>query len=129
MLDTGPRLLAPEVAGTIGLVLCAAGFVLMGAAFAAIRGVIQIAPEPRAGGHLVTGGIYSRLRHPIYTAILMLAIGLFLRKPTAAVAIGAFVVTGFLILKARFEETLLLIHYPEYAEYKTRTWGVVPFIG
>src|SRR2546423_27275 len=80
--DAGPRLFDRGITDTIGLVLCAGGLVVMMVAFATIRGVIQIAPEPRAGGHLVTRGIYSRLRHPIYTAILILAIGLFLRKPT-----------------------------------------------
>jgi protein-S-isoprenylcysteine O-methyltransferase Ste14 len=129
MVDPSRRLFEPGIPGTVGLVLCAAGLVLMSAAFAAIRGVVQIAPEPRADGHLVTGGIYRRLRHPIYTAILMLAVGLFLRKPTLPVAIGASVVIVFLIVKARFEERLLLIRYPGYAEYKTRTCGVVPFIG
>jgi hypothetical protein len=36
-------------------------------AIIALRAVIQ-SPEPKAGGHLVTRGIYARLRHPIYTA-------------------------------------------------------------
>ncbi len=47
-------------------------------------GVIQIAPEPRADGQLVTRGVYSRLRHPIYTAIVILVIGLFLGKRSAS---------------------------------------------
>jgi protein-S-isoprenylcysteine O-methyltransferase Ste14 len=128
MFAPGRPLFAPGIPAVIGLVLCAAGLALMVAAFATIRGVIQIAPEPRAGGHLVTGGVYRRLRHPIYTAILILAVGLFLRKPTAAVAIAAIVVMVFLIVKSRFEEELLQVRYPEYAEYKTRTWGVVPFM-
>jgi len=128
MLDRSRPLFEPGTPGIIGLVLCAAGLALMVAAFATIRGVIQIAPEPRADGHLVTGGVYRWLRHPIYTAILILAVGLFLRKPTPAVALAALVVIVFLIVKSRFEETLLQIRYSKYAGYKTRTWGVVPFV-
>jgi protein-S-isoprenylcysteine O-methyltransferase Ste14 len=129
MLDPSRRLFAPGIPGSVGLVLCAAGLVLMAGAFAVIRGVIQVAPEPRADGYLVTDGVYRRLRHPIYTAIVLLASGLFLRKPTAAVAIAGLVVIAFLVVKARFEEKLLMVRYPAYAEYKNRTWGVVPFIG
>jgi protein-S-isoprenylcysteine O-methyltransferase Ste14 len=129
MLAPDRPLFAPGIPGIVGLVLCAAGLVLMAAAFAVIRGVIQVAPEPRADGYLVTDGVYRGLRHPIYTAIVMLACGLFLRKPTAPVAIAGLLVIAFLVVKARFEETLLMVRYPAYAEYKKRTWGVVPFIG
>src|SRR2546425_12805778 len=46
-LDRGPRLLAAGgVPGVIGSSLCVAGLLLMLAAFASIRGMIQIAPEP-----------------------------------------------------------------------------------
>ena len=34
-----------------------------------------------------------------------------------------------LLAKARFEERLLLARYPEYAEYRRRTWGVIPGMG
>src|SRR5207249_2919216 len=64
------------------------------------------------------------LRHPIYTAILLLAIGLFLRKPTATIAATGAAVVVFLMIKVRFEEQLLLARYPEYAGYRNRTWHV-----
>lgn len=128
-LDTGPHLYTAGTPGTVGTVLCAVGLLLMLLAFASIRWSIQIAPEPRVGAQLVTRGVYKRLRHPIYTAILVLVVGLLLRKPTVAMAIMAAVVIAFLVVKARFEETLLLVRYPEYAEYRTRTWGIVPLLG
>jgi len=96
-------------------------------ALASIGGVIQIAPEPRSDGQLVTRGVYSRIRHPIYTAIVILVVGLFLRKPTVVVAMAVIVVVVFLMVKARFEEQLLVRRYPEYAAYQRRTWGLVPW--
>jgi protein-S-isoprenylcysteine O-methyltransferase Ste14 len=128
-LDTSPGLFAPGRVGIVGAVLCAMGLVIMFSAFASIRDAVQIAPEPRPGGKLVTDGIYKILRHPIYTAILILVVGLFFRKPTVRVAIAAAVVIAFLIVKSRFEEKLLLARYPEYAAYKTRTWGIIPAFG
>jgi len=129
ILDDGRRLLTGGMPGAVGAVLCASGLLLMLLAFISIGGVIQIAPEPRADGQLVTRGVYSRLRHPIYTAIVILVVGLFLRKPTVLVAIGAAVVVAFLIVKVRFEEQLLLRRYSDYAEYRRRTWGIVPWPG
>lgn len=128
-LDTGPRLFPAGMPGTAGAVLCAIGLLLMLFAFASLGGSIQIAPQPKVGGQLVTRGVYGRLRHPIYTAIVILVVGLFLRKPTVSTAIMAAVVISFLVVKARFEETLLLARYPEYADYRRRTWGIVPWPG
>ena len=125
-LDAGPRLFPPGVvSGAVSAVLCLAGVLLLLAAFGSIGGAIQIAPEPRPGARLVTKGVYARLRHPIYTAIVILVVGLLLRKPTAVIGIGAAVVIAFLVVKVRFEEKLLLTRYPEYAEYKERTWGIL----
>lgn len=122
----GPDLFAWPRARFVGNIFCAAGLVFMLAAIVALRQVIQIAPEPRAGGHLVTRGLYKWFRHPIYTGILIVIIGLFLRRPTLMVAIVAVVVAGFLVAKTRFEESLLTARYTDYAAYKGRTWGVIP---
>ncbi len=125
-LDTGRRLFPPGgIPGTLGALLCGLGVVLLLSAFASIGGAIQIAPEPRPGAQLVTRGAYRYLRHPIYTAIMIL--GLSLRKPTACIGIGAVLVIVFLVAKARFEETLLLARYADYAGYRDRTWGIVPW--
>ena len=125
----GPRVFTSATASLAGAVLCAGGLALMLSAVVSLRAVIQVAPEPRPGGHLVTRGVYGRLRHPIYSAIVILLIGLFLRKPATSIGIAAIAVIGFLLIKVRFEEQLLLARYPEYAEYRRRTWGVIPGLG
>ena len=67
--------------------------------------------------------MYSRFRHPIYTAILLLVIGLFLRKPTLLVAIGSVAVVIFLAVKVRFEEQLLVARYPDYTRLQAACMG------
>jgi protein-S-isoprenylcysteine O-methyltransferase Ste14 len=128
-LDPERPMFGGKTAGAIGLALSIAGLLLMFAALQVIRGVIQIAPAPRDDGELVTRGVYSRFRHPIYTAIVILVIGLFLRKATPMVAAAGAVVIVFLLVKARFEETLLAARYPAYGAYRARTWGVIPPLG
>ncbi len=110
----------------VGRALCAAGLAFGAAAFISLRNVIQIDPEPRRNGHLVTSGIYRRFRHPIYTAIVVVVVGLFLCRPTLWIAIAALVIIAFLIAKARFEEQLLEARYPAYAEYRQHTlWTIL----
>ena len=124
-LDRTP-VLASIQSPSIGTALCVAGLLLMIAAFVSLRAVIQIAPQPKPDGHLVTSGPYQWLRHPIYTGMLALFIGLFLRKPTAPIGIASAAIIVFLIVKSRFEEQLLEQRYPEYRQYKTRSWGIIP---
>lgn len=124
--NRGPLLFSSPEARTAGTALCALGLLLMLVAFVSLRAVIQIAPEPKPNGQLVTSGVYRWLRHPIYTGMLVIIVGLFLRRPTIALAIAAAIAIAFLLLKTRFEEALLTARYPEYAAYRKRTSGVLP---
>lgn len=125
----GPVLFAAERPRALGAAFCAGALALFLAALAVIGRSFRIAPEPRPGAGLVTRGIYGRLRHPMYTAVVMLAAGLFLTRPTAAVGALAAATIAFFLAKARHEETLLTALYPEYAAYGERTWGVIPGMG
>jgi protein-S-isoprenylcysteine O-methyltransferase Ste14 len=108
-------------------VLCAAGIALLLVAIFRIGQSVQIAPEPKKTATLVTTGVYKYLRHPIYTAIIAVVIGLFLRRPTLPIAIAGLAVIVFLLVKVRFEETLLRARYSQYAEYMTTSWGILPW--
>lgn len=71
---------------------------------------------------LVTTGVYARIRNPMYLGFMIWLIGfpLFMRKllPLASAPIW---IAHILFWKS-VEERHLERKYPEYAEYKTRTW-------
>jgi protein-S-isoprenylcysteine O-methyltransferase Ste14 len=122
-----PLLLKGQIARTIGGVLCLAGLALLFAGVRRLGRNIQVNPAPKENATLVTTGIYRWFRHPIYTAILVIVAGLFLRQSTLAVALAALVVTFYLAIKIRFEEKLLMARYPDYERYRKRSWGLVPW--
>ncbi len=125
-LDLGPHTVGGDpVLTVVGDGLCLVGVVLLVVALQTIGKSIQIAPAPREDARLVTHGVYRVLRHPIYTAIVLVLAGLVLRGVTLAAAVLAAVSVVFLLVKARYEETLLSAHYPEYEAYRRRTRGVV----
>ena len=113
----------------VGIAICAPGLAIIVAALAAMGRVMQVSPQPKADGHLVTRGIYAWLRHPMYTGILFIVVGLLVRTPSLAAAIVGAVLVALLVAKSRFEESLLLARYPDYAAYRRTTWGVIPFTG
>ena len=121
----GPLLFVSRTALRAGTIVCVFALLLLLVSIVTLRRVIQVAPAPKAGGQLITAGIYNVLRHPIYTAMTFLMIGLWLRRPTLATGAAAAVVIAFLVIKSRYEETLLLEKYLDYAAYRARTRGVL----
>jgi len=106
------------------LVVVSGGLAL--AAFRSLGRSFRVAPAPKQDATMVTAGIYRRLRHPMYTAVVSLAIGTFLLRSSWEVGVSAAAVVLFYVLKARYEERLLLDHYPEYKNYRSRSRGVIP---
>jgi protein-S-isoprenylcysteine O-methyltransferase Ste14 len=87
----------------------------------------QVAANPTEGG-LVTSGPYRYIRHPIYTAMCVFGwAGIAAHWSWGAVVCGA-VLIAFALLRIVAEETLVTQRYPEYADYATRTWRMIPFL-
>ena len=83
-------------------------------------------PEPKPGSHLVTTGIYARVRHPLYASVISLGFGwaLLWRSGPALTLAAAQIV--FFYAKARLEERLLRQRFAEYADYSRRVPRLVP---
>ncbi|HYV20988.1 MAG TPA: isoprenylcysteine carboxylmethyltransferase family protein [Verrucomicrobiae bacterium] len=120
----GAVLFESAAARVAGNVLCAIGVGILAAALVTLRGTVQIEPQPKAGRQLVERGLYRHLRHPIYTAIVLCVVGLWLKSPRAAGALAGLLVMVFIVFKVRVEERFLLSAYPDYAAYRERTRGV-----
>jgi protein-S-isoprenylcysteine O-methyltransferase Ste14 len=111
----------------------AAGLALGGVALliAAVRGLgrnFTPNPRPRDDATLVQTGAYAVVRHPIYTALilLVLAFGLYLGSLGGLLAAGATFM--FFDRKSRREETWLRQRYSGYAVYQQRTRKLIPFV-
>lgn len=80
-----------------------------------------------AGHELATGGPFAWLRHPIYMALDLLAIGTALWCPTAVVAAGAILMVIGSDLRGRAEEKLLEEAFGDaYRAYRARTRRFLP---
>ncbi|PWT89364.1 MAG: hypothetical protein C5B54_09045 [Acidobacteria bacterium] len=83
----------------------------------------QVLPEQS----LVTNGLYSLIRHPIYAGDFLLLVGLELALNSWLV-LGALLLIPILYRQAFAEEELLLKVFPEYEAYRARTKRFIPFI-
>jgi protein-S-isoprenylcysteine O-methyltransferase Ste14 len=125
-LLAGGKPLLPDPVRLAAPPFLAAALVLVAAAVAAVGRHLRIGPGPAPAAPLVTRGVYRRFRHPMYTAVVLAASGLFLARSTLLVGVVAAVIVGFLHLKARREEALLGARHPDYDAYRRRTWGIIP---
>ena len=134
VLLTAPRLAEPYGALTpfvslLGLVLMALASVVLLVSFVALGNSLTASPLPKQRGQLVTTGLYAYVRHPIYSGLLLLSLGVVLDAgwwPQLVVALMLFLL---LRIKAQFEESLLRKAYPKYASYALKTPMFFPRLG
>lgn len=86
--------------------------------------------EIREGHSLVTGGVYSRIRHPMYSALLLYSAGLALALPNW-IAGPSYLVSMALLVAVRIgrEERMMAETFgDEHAAWAARTARLVPFV-
>jgi protein-S-isoprenylcysteine O-methyltransferase Ste14 len=78
---------------------------------------------------LVDHGIYRFIRHPLYSSLLFLTWGIFLKHTTVLLLIVALLSTAFLYLTAIFDEKECTAYFGEkYIDYMKRSKRFIPFI-
>lgn len=95
-------------------------------AFRDLGSALTPLPESKQGAELVTTGIYSKIRHPIYSALFMLALAAYLWKVSGGVLIAALLLTALLVYKARYEDQILREKFPESIEFQKSIPAFLP---
>lgn len=116
----------PPVVRTAGDVLTAAGVAGMVVAGASLGRGLTASPLPHRAARLRTGGLYAHVRHPIYSALLLVAAG---RVVVSGSLVRATLMVALLALltgKARWEEQLLAERFPDYPGYAAFVPRFVP---
>ena len=79
--------------------------------------------------HLVASGIYRFIRHPMYGSLLLLGLGIYLKRVTAETSALALVVVIALLITALIEEGEMQARFgEEYTSYRRKTKRFIPFI-
>jgi protein-S-isoprenylcysteine O-methyltransferase Ste14 len=76
---------------------------------------------------LIRHGPYGHVRHPIYSAILMMILGSVLATGTLGALVGLPLIGLGVWLKLRQEEALMTEHFPaEYPSYRSQVRALIP---
>ena len=109
-----------------GIFLIGIGVIVMFMGFRGLGKSLTANPVPNQDGKLVTTGIYSRVRHPIYTGLLAITLGLVVSSGVWGQILLWLALAMLLTYKLRWEEVMLTAKYKGYAEYMNKVPGLVP---
>lgn len=107
------------------------GLLLLGA-WAGVRGERDLGrhrtpfPRPKDDGQLVTTGIYARMRHPLYLAVIALGFAWALFWSSTPALVTAILQVPFFDAKARREERWLRERFSGYEDYQRRAARFIP---
>ena len=93
-----------------------------------IRSSLTILPQPKQNAALGTSGLYKYVRHPMYSLVILFAIGSTVEDLAPAKFFLTAVLVLVLYLKSRFEERLLIEKFSGYAKYAQQVPRFVPFL-
>jgi protein-S-isoprenylcysteine O-methyltransferase Ste14 len=83
----------------------------------------------KEGHELIESGPYALVRHPIYTGLLLMALGTAVNSGRAISLAALIAVYGAIWWKARQEEGIMSRHFPDsYPEYRRRVRAIIPFV-
>lgn len=78
---------------------------------------------------LVTTGVFRYIRHPLYCSLLLLAWGVFFKRPSWVAGGMVLAATGFLLATAKAEEVENIHYYgADYREYMRHSKMFIPFV-
>ena len=120
-----PRRDLSPIAALVSALLTIAGSALAVIVLAQLRGSFSIMAEAR---QLVTTGVYRIVRHPLYLAEEIAAIGVAMQFFSPWTVLVLAVQIGFQLRRMRNEEVVLTASFPEYLAYQTRTARILPGI-
>ena len=118
-----------SVSEIAGFALVGAGFTIAVLARVTLRHSYSSTLVIRESHRLITHGVYRNLRHPIYSGVIMVCIGVTVHasSPYGLLIMSALV--PIFLNRIRMEERILVEEYgDEYTAYTAGTSRLVPFI-
>lgn len=111
----------PDWVTVVGSIAVIAGLALVAVAGFGLGKALTPTPVPKATGELRTDGFYRVVRHPIYSGVILIVVGLVVGSGSWWALLLGVVTVAFFHRKAAWEETKLTARYIDYPDYASVT--------
>jgi protein-S-isoprenylcysteine O-methyltransferase Ste14 len=115
-----------EIERTFTLSLYVIATVVLASAAVALGSALTASPIPKDDAELVTTGIYKWIRHPMYTALILIGLGLLLGTFNLFSLVLYATLVMVLIYKSQYEDALLSDRHKEARKYQEKTGRFFP---
>ena len=122
--NIGPQIHRSPLAGRLLEILGVLGVLLSAAS---LRRSLTAVPIPKEDGRLSTTGLYKYVRHPMYSSVLLLSLGISVSGGSLIKYLFVIFLYILFYFKSLFEEKYLVLKYPKYPEYSARVPRFIPF--
>lgn len=89
---------------------------------------VHVFPDVHPRAQLTTRGPYRWIRHPMYTAVVLVAAVWWFNDISWWRSLIYLGLVGGLVVKLQYEERLLCEHFEAYAAYMQTTKRLIPFV-
>lgn len=112
----------------IMLPIIAAGIAIIAISLLQLNKNLSPFPSPKENSELITTGLFSKIRHPIYSGILLLAFSFAFYQNSGFKILISFFLLILFYFKTGYEEKQLSLKFPEYKNYKKTAGRFFPKI-
>lgn len=112
----------------VAAILGISGIFIFGKGLLDLGAQLTPLPYPKEEGQLVESGIYSFVRHPIYSGVIFVAIAWTLWQISLSHLIASAILFIFFDAKANREELWLTQRYLQYSSYSQGVKKLIPFL-
>lgn len=117
----------PDVTAVIGVLFLLGGLAIAALGLFRLGSALTPTPVPLSGMALRTDGIYSWVRHPVYSGILLAGLGFTIAVGSLWQVFVWVLLVVFFVGKSMWEDLLLSeVHGVTWYEYADRTGGLIP---
>ncbi len=118
----------PEFIDFIMLPFMVTGIAIIAVSILQLNKNLSPFPSPKQNSELITTGLFSKIRHPIYSGILLLVFSFALYQNSGFKILISFFLLLLFYFKTGYEEKQLILKFPEYKNYKKAAGRFFPKI-
>lgn len=126
LLVLNPFSVFREVERVVSLTLYVIATMILASAAVALGSALTASPIPKDDAELVTRGIYRWIRHPMYTALILIGLGLLMNRFNLFSLLVFSGLVMVLIYKSRYEDLLLATKHKGAVRYQSETGRFFP---